>query len=172
MLYDLFNVVELALFFLFIRQIFRTKKVVRYLPFVFIAFVCFGIIDYVFLRQSETFNSKIAGAENILIIILCLYYFYEKLQETNSLLIYSTLNFWVIIALLIYSSGTFFLYLYAESTLKDKEFQDIYITINSSFVLLKNILLSIAMLKKPENLQQSSSLDEGFLTDLNNYPSF
>ena len=60
----------------------------------------------------------IAGVEAILIISMCIYYFYDQLKETNTLLIYTTQNFWIIIAFLIYLSGTFFLYIYAENMIE------------------------------------------------------
>jgi len=102
-----------------------------------------------------------------------LYYFYEKLQETNSLLIYTTQDFWIIIAFLIYLSGTFFLYLYAENTLQDKQFQIAYATINSSFILLKNVLLSIAMSKKPVTPSSPSNFPhEDIMSDWTNIQSF
>lgn len=79
---------------------------------------------------------------------MCIYYFFDQLKQPNTFLIYSSINFWIIIAFLIYLSGTFFLFIYAESMLSNKEFLQQYIIINSSFALLKNILFSIAMLMK------------------------
>jgi hypothetical protein len=111
-------------------------------------FTTFDVVDY-FLRKDKSFNSTTTGAEAIIIISLCLYYFYEQLRDASNLLIYTTHDFWIIIAFLIYISGTFFLYIFAENTLQDKDFQVQYIYINSGFNLLRNILLSIAMLMKP-----------------------
>lgn len=73
-------------------------------------------------------------------------------------MIYTTLNFWVIISFLIYISGTFFLNIYAESMLSDKTFLKQYIIINSSFNILKNILLSVAMLMKPEEIKDDKTI--------------
>jgi hypothetical protein len=66
-------------------------------------------------------------------------------------LIYASINFWIIISFLIYLSGTFFLYIYSESRINDKTFIKEYIIINSSFIILKGILLGVAMLMKPIN---------------------
>lgn len=89
------------------------------------------------------------GVETVLIIAMCIYYFFDQLKQPNTLLIYSSINFWIIIAFLIYLSGTFFLYLYADNARMDKAFRMQYYLINSSFYILKNILLAIAMLMKP-----------------------
>lgn len=81
---------------------------------------------------------------------MCIYYFFDQLKQPNTFLIYSSINFWIIISFLIYLSATFFLYIYADSMFADKVFRRIYIIINSSSYLLKNVLLAIAMLMKPE----------------------
>jgi hypothetical protein len=105
-------------------------------------------------------------------MIFCLNYFYEQLKEANTLLIYTTHAFWIIIGFLIYISGTFFLYIYAENTLQDKNFQNQYVIINSVFNLLRNILFSIAMLMKPESKSQPDFPNEHFISDWNNTRSF
>ncbi len=69
-------------------------------------------------------------------------------KRNYNLFVYSTSNFWIIITFLIYSSGTFFLYIMAENMMKTREFQIQYVIINSVFNILKNVLLSIAMLMK------------------------
>jgi len=102
------------------------------------------------LPEESSFSSIIAGVESVLIISMCIYYFFDQLKQTNTLLIYSSINFWIIIAFLIYLSGTFFLYIYAESMINNISFKRQYIIINSSFVLLKNILFSVAILMKPD----------------------
>ena len=82
---------------------------------------------------------------------MCIYYFFDKLKQPDTALIYASTNFWIIISFLIYLSGTFFLYLYSDSNmLENKVFQRQYIMINSSFYILKNVLLGIAMLMKPD----------------------
>jgi hypothetical protein len=103
---------------------------------------------------------------------MCLYYFYEQLREdTSTLLIYTTHNFWIIIAFLIFFSGTFFLYIYAENVVNDKAFQNQYAVINSGFNLLKSILFSVAMLMKPPESQVNFP-DESHISNWNHTRSF
>ncbi|MEO6452603.1 MAG: hypothetical protein ABIN97_00960, partial [Ginsengibacter sp.] len=169
--YDIFNVVELAFFLVLFKQIFKTKKVVKYLPFLFVGFIIFIIIDYAFHMNTGAFDSKSSGIESIIIITLCLYYFYEELKQANSLLIYTTINFWIIIAFLIYLSGTFFLFLFAENTLHDKVFQIQYIVINSSFIIIKNIFFSIALMIKSDSSQPPNFPNENPMSDWDNIQS-
>ena len=173
-IYDIFSIIEVACFLFFIKQIIKNKKIAKYLPLIFFTFLGFNIIDYFFLRQPESFNSMASGVEAILIIISCLYYFYEQLrEETSTLLIYTTHTFWIVIAFLIFFAGTFFLYIYTENiSIDDKAFIKQYIIINSVFYLLKNILFSIAMLMKPEPESPSDFPSEHFVSDWNHTRSF
>ncbi len=94
------------------------------------------------------FDSFTSGLQTILIIGLCIYYLFVQIKGSNTLFVYSTSNFWIIITFLIYLSGTFFLYIMAETMINDKVYRVQYIIINSIFNILKNLLLSIAMLMK------------------------
>lgn len=100
--------------------------------------------------------------ESVVIIAMCIYYFFDQLKDSTTLLIYSSINFWIVIAFLIYLSGTFFLYIYADSMINDKAYIQQYIIINSSFTILKGILLGVAMLMKPEkeNIKESNLFPE------------
>ena len=99
---------------------------------------------------------------------MCIYYFFDQLKQVNNLLLYSSFNFWIIISFLIYLSGTFFLYIMAENMMHDKVFLKQYILINSSFNILKNVLLSVAMLMKhTTNNNQSIFPEERLNADWN-----
>jgi hypothetical protein len=120
----------------------------------------------------NSFDSFATGVESIFIIIMSIYYLAVQIRGTNNLFVYSTSNFWVIITFLIYLSGTFFLYIMAENMIKDKAFQIQYIVINSVFNLLKNILLSVAMLMKPAPVnaiaKKNNNMDDIFSHKLKN----
>jgi hypothetical protein len=69
---------------------------------------------------------------------------------------------------LIYIAGTFFLYITAANMMHDKQFIIQYTIINSSFNILKNVLLGIAMLMKPNNSTNQNIFPEDRLsTDWN-----
>ncbi|MEO7961797.1 MAG: hypothetical protein ABIR19_09625 [Ginsengibacter sp.] len=94
------------------------------------------------------FDSFTSGLQTIIIIGMCVYYLFLQIRGRTDLYIYSTSNFWIIITFLIYLSGTFFLYIMAETMVADKVFRIQYVLINSIFNILKNVLLSIAMMMK------------------------
>jgi hypothetical protein len=157
--------VEYVLFSLFILYIIQNLVFKKIIVTICILFIIFSIIDYAFLRNPDSFNSITSGLESVFIISLCIYYFYEQLKTPNTYLIYSSINFWIIISFLIYLSGTFFLYLMAGNLLNDKIFLKQYIIINSSFNILKNILLSVAMTMKTDDEMEPIVPDEKLTTD-------
>lgn len=122
-------------------------------------FFTFSCIDFFLINQMNAFDSITSGVESIFIILLCINYLVVQLKGSNNLFVYSTSNFWIVITFLIYLSGTFFLYIMTENMIKDRAFRIQYLIINSAFNILKNVLLSIAMLMKetPPNEQVKKS---------------
>jgi hypothetical protein len=162
---DLFTIVELCFFSWFFYLIIHNAKIKITVLLLAIAFVIFSIFLYLFSSKNSSFSSIITGVETILIIAMCIYYFFDKLKQPDTALIYTSTNFWIIISFLIYLSGTFFLYLYSDSNmLKNKIFLRQYIMINSSFNILKNVLLGIAMLMKPDKNNDQAIFPEDRLT--------
>lgn len=147
--YAFYTVAEFSFFCFFYYYLLPhglMKKAVFPIWSIFFVFAC---IDFFLINQMNAFDSFTSGIESILIILFCIYYLVVQLKGTNNLFVYSTTNFWIIITFLIYLSGTFFLYLMAESMIQDKSFLIQYAVINSAFNIIKNILLSVAMLMKP-----------------------
>jgi hypothetical protein len=120
----------------------------------------FALLDYFVIDTVHSFDSRTSGFESILIILMCIYYLGLQLKGNKSLFEYSTSNFWVIITFLIYLAGIFFVYIMAGNMTHDKKFVMQYIVINSSFNVLKNILLSVAMLMKPAPKENKSRINQ------------
>ena len=144
------TIIEYSFFCYFIYLIIPNNLIKRLIPFLWAFFVIFATIDYFFYNTRQDFDSLSIGIETIIVILLCAYYLLSQVKGANSLLIYSTFDFWVIITFLLYFSGTFFLYLFTDRMLKSHEFQKIYFIINISFNIMKNLLLCVAMTMKTE----------------------
>jgi len=112
------------------------------------SFILFALADYVFFSKTHEFDSFASGIEAIIVLMLCMAYLFSQVKGNNSLVIYSTFNFWTVIAFFIYFSGTFFLYLMTDKMRVSVSFQKMYFIINISFNILKNLLLSVAMTMK------------------------
>jgi hypothetical protein len=167
-IFELFTVVEFSLFCLFYYYVLPPGLMKRFIFPIWILFATFTGIDFFFVNKMSDFDSINIGVESILIILLCIYYLMVQLKGTQNLFVYSTTNFWIIITFLFYLSGTFFLYIMAENMINDKAFRIQYDIINSVFNILKNILLSIALLMKssPSKVELRKSND---WSDLHSY---
>lgn len=143
-----FTIVEYSFFCYFIYLILPKNFIKKMVPFLWIGFVLLALVDILYISEQKDFDSFAIGIESIIILLLCISYLFSEIRGSNSLLIYSTFNFWVVIAFLIYFSGTFFLYLLTNKMAGDRSFHKFYFIINISFNILKNILLCVAMTMK------------------------
>ena len=171
-LFGIFTIAEFSFFCFFYYYALPTTLIKRTVPKIWGIFSVFACIDFVLIDKMNTYGSFAVGIEYICIILMCIYYLIVQLKGVNNLSVYSTSNFWVIITFLIYTSGTFFLYILADKMLSDRTFRIQYIFINSAFNILKNILLSMAMLMKhaPVNahIQKNNNMDDLFSHKLKN----
>ena len=168
-----FTIVEYSFFCYFIYIVLPKKFVKKIVPFIWALFVLAALIDILYFNKHNEFDSLSSGIESIIILIFCIYYLFSQIKGSNSLIIYSTFNFWVVISFLIYFSGTFFLYLFTNSMPFNHSFQKIYFIINISFNILKNALLCVAMtMKLNDTVNQQKTmipnLDDGLFIHAKN----
>lgn len=171
-LFSIFTILEFSFFSFFYFYALPTAFVKKAIPKICGIFFVFACVDFFLIEKSDAFDSFAVGVEYIFIIGMCIYYLTIQLKGVSNLSVYSTTNFWVIITFLIYTSGTFFLYIMAGNMMEDKHFRVVYIIINSSFNILKNILLSIVMLMKPAPMnsafvKKNNNMDDLFSNKLN-----
>ena len=95
------------------------------------------------------------------LLLYFIYFFFEKIQQTTSIPIYTTLIFWIAVAFTIYCSGNFFVFLYSNNAVSTPQTQFQYTIIYSTSTILKNILLCIGI-----SIKQSKN-NEGFSDYLN-----
>ena len=105
---------------------------------------------------------------SVLIIIL-IYYFYEKMNIVSNIPLFNTISFWLCVGLFIYFTGNLFYLLFITST-KNKVHQYQMQMIYSFVTITKNIILAAAwfaheykvtdadIIKLPDNMK----LDEEF----------
>lgn len=104
-------------------------------------------------------DSSSITIEYILIIIYSLFYFFEEINEPNATFIYSSYSFWLITGILIYSTGTFFLFMQSNN-LTNEEWKK-WSIINNIFTMIKNGFFCIAVSMKKNHISTSKiHLDE------------
>lgn len=130
---------------------------------VFLSVSIFNITRPFFHSHYDSLTNVL---ESILLIIYAIFYFFEQIRKPDHIFFYAIPEFWVIVAILLYFSGTFFIDLYAQSQLENKAFELQYSLINTAFYILKILLLGVAMIMqsgdKNNNISRIdySNLDE------------
>jgi len=93
----------------------------------------------------------------VLIVLYSIFFFYEQVNSPQSLLIYQSYQFWIVVGCIIYLSGTLFLFL-ITSDIQDKQKNSLWI-INVLFEIVKNVFFSIALIVASNNKQNIISPD-------------
>jgi hypothetical protein len=139
---NLFTLIETQFVVYFFYKILHSPVAKKITIISALLFIVFWAVLYVKEGQDHHLES-IFAIEAIGIISLSTYYFYEQLKVPDTPFVYMQPRFWVVTAYLIYTSGTFFLFLYLDSL--ELDLQKKYYLLNSVFLILKTILLSIGM---------------------------
>lgn len=134
-------------FFKTIKYEFHKKS----LWFVSISFLLIFLIK-TYERPNEKFDSFINSVESISFILFVFLFYYESIKHPKTLFIYKQPYFWAAAAFLLFYSTTFFAFLYRQSSWFDKNFVYQYVYIHAIAGIIRNILLAIGVLVKPEEM--------------------
>lgn len=161
--FSFFTVVEYTVFSIFLYLNFKSTKIKRIILGAFPLF--YIIVSYYIINKNESnyFDAIPASLESILIIIFSVCFFFEQIRDMEVSFIYSSKTFWIIVAILVYMSATFFLFVSAEFV--SQEERRSYWFINSISNLIKHILLTVAFIipnHKPRPLSEQSYDDRIF----------
>ncbi len=140
---SLFTLVEFCLFSAAIFTLLKISQLKKIIIGIIPVFLAFSLIQYIKSNADDEIDSLSISVEYIILIIFCLLYFYEEINVPQVTFIYSTKAFWIITGILIYSAGTFFLFLFSDN-LTDDEWKK-WSIINYVFTILKNTCFGIAV---------------------------
>ncbi len=149
-LFSSFTLMEFLAFSLFLGYHTENKQLKKLLTIVFAAFAIF-ICTYFLIIPFNFIDSVPIGVETILVITFSVYFLYELVNKSTTLL-YNTTEFWVITGFLIYLAGSFFIYLYANQVPENELYKFFFVTY--IFNTIKNIFIAIGFwlaYKKPKN---------------------
>ena len=130
------------------------KKLIILLSICFTAF----IIPHNIFGKLRGIDSTPIGIETLLILIFSFYYFYEQMQDIeNSIFIYNKYSFWLVLGMMLYLSGCFFIYIYTSQLPDNKTIAQYWIFTNV-FSILKNIFFTIAIIMHAYKPQKKQTL--------------
>ena len=142
-IFGIFEIVEYSMFAYFFYLSIDNRVIKKIIVFISILILLLLTITFIKSEKRE-FDSITASVESIAIIGLSLIYFFEQINKPQDNFIYSSPNFWIVIAFMIYMSGTLFLFIIANS-LSTKEMEK-YWAINNLSNVITNIIFCIAFL--------------------------
>lgn len=105
--------------------------------------------------SDQSFDSVPSGLTSTVFFIYSIFYLFERVKDPASLFLYSSPDFWIVVAIIIYSAGTFFLFIYAQDYINKMGFKDEFKLIHSPLYIIRNILFSIAILIKSKTTKPS-----------------
>ena len=160
-----FTIVEFLLLFIYLFLFLQETRVKKFLLISAVIFLLIASYNF-FENNFKSFKSVdtiFIAVSSIILIVGSIVYLFESIQKPDIDFIYSKPSFWVVVGIMIYFSGTFFLFLQYEN-LSESDKKSFWI-INMICFILKNIFFSISFILKPEN-QQISNVDDYYLNKL------
>lgn len=160
--YPIFTFFEMLFFSYFFFLEIRKAKLKRTICITSIIFALTLLVyyyyAYFFRRIVPNIDSVPIAIETLLIYLFSFFYFFQELNDDTTLFVYNKASFWYVLGILVYLSGSFFIYIFANQV-SIKELERYWVITNiSSFV--KNIffivpvfILAHSHLKKPMNYQ-------------------
>jgi hypothetical protein len=151
---ELFYVIVRLHFFLefsilayFFQSIFKNTTVKKITLLLIPLFFVYSVYDY-WISNKSILGSNVAILESLLMILILVYFFFEKIKYEVQIPLYESKLFWIAAGLLIFFAGNFFLLVYSINLIEDSHFRNQYRTIYNSFNILKNLLICVALFIK------------------------
>ena len=129
----------------FLHKIISSTAARKALLILSVLFFLFSIYDAA-TSKADNFDSIPTVVECLILLGFSIYYFYEQLKMPDSLFLYNTPHFWITAGIILFFSGSFFVFIYAQSNSDSPEFKQTFSTINTVLSLAENILFLIAFL--------------------------
>ncbi len=164
-LLSLFTIVEFFFLFYYLNTLLNNRKIKIFLLFGSIVFGFLALINLYknFILKTTSLDTIPIAVSSIVLISGSIFYLFETIQKPEITFVYSKQSFWVVVGIMIYFSGTFFLFLQFDSLSRADQLN--FWTINLICFVLKNIFFSISFTLKPEN-QQSLNVDDYYYNKL------
>jgi len=143
--YRIFTIIEGICLGFYLHSIILNKLAKRILKGLAAVFLVFALFD---LKNSnaDSFDSIPTVIECLILISFSIYYFYEQLKDPNNLFLYNTANFWIVVGIILFFSGNFFLFIYSQSSSNLPNWRNTFTIINGVCVLLEYILFLVAFI--------------------------
>lgn len=155
-LINLFTLIEGLLLSYFFYILFFKKRILQKITlFSGISLLSIWLVRNIFLQNILKYDYLSQAIEFIVLLLLCLLYFFQKAKVSDTVFIYSTFEFWLVSALLIYCAGTFFSFFIPMSASEKEKDIIVFEYISRFGSIVKNILITIAFCINPAKLSKN-----------------
>lgn len=135
---------EYLSFAAFIGFCIRKKQIRFILAAVSVGFIVFLAFYFMNASRKSRIDSIPIGIETLLILSFAFYLLFEMMNTIKDSFINYNYRFWVVIGIMVYLAGSFFIYLYANQ-LAPSEGRKFGVLLDF-FYILKNIFFAVAIL--------------------------
>ena len=134
---------EIFLFTYLIKVLVQLKWLDKIFWIGFSAYMVFAIVNTIYWEPFNTFNSNLRSIENLIIILFCLLFYYNLFQKTLVTNLSRYPYFYGVSGMLIYFSGTFFIYMFAKYM--NKNIADMLWLVHAILNILLNTSIAITL---------------------------
>ena len=142
--YRIFTVVEFSILSIYLYREIVSAQYRSFIKITSLIFALFVVFDILTGTLNE-FDSIPTGVESILVLSSSLLLLYERIIKNEE---YSLSSIWIAIGLVLFFSGTFFLFILSQSNFNDINFSETYSYILASFKIISYILFSIGIISE------------------------
>lgn len=148
---------EYLLFALILYFNIRNEKIRKLLILISILYFLFSIY-YALTVKIKTIDTIPIGIETIIILCFAFYFLYERMNEPAIDFIYTDFRFWIMLGMIIYLAGSFFIYIFSDQV--DRNLFNKYLSLTYVFYALKNILFALGIYmytrKEPQKVEHKN----------------
>jgi hypothetical protein len=159
----LFTICEYIIIATIISRLIKNSFLKKVIFYSFTPFVIYAISDYIISHKIQ-YNNYINLVSSLSLIVIIIYFFYEKMQTVIMYPLYQSSSFWICVGFFLYFTGTFFFFLFIKSS-QDKEFIKLMNIIYGFVTVTKNILLCVSLFANEHIEEREDELQ--IPTDLN-----
>lgn len=153
-IYNVFITIRLGILSVIFYQILNSSRIKKMILFVAPVLVLFGLLNYITIQGPFQYNTYSVIFAHIPIIILCLCYFKQLLQETSIIVLHKEPLVWMTMGTFIYHSASLpFLIMLGFLNMQQSNLSLLFLPINDTLNLLMCFCYLISFLCKPQPSQ-------------------
>lgn len=146
--YRIFTIVEFSVLSFYLYKELISQKFKSFIKISALVFGIFVVIDLMTSTLNE-FDSIPTGVESIFILSSSIFVLYERIIKNED---YNVSSIWIAVGLVLFFSGTFFLFILSQSNFNDSSFSETYSYILASFKIISYTLFSIGIALENKNI--------------------